>query len=625
MFSSTQQRRKVLLGGLSCIAIGVFAAFSVAPKPVPQPIMTQKPPSVVSLSKAGGFVGSTACKDCHTEQHASWHRSYHRTMTQHATPDTVVAPFRNEQLEFEGQQYSLSREADRFYVSVSAPYQATHSLSEFHPSERREVVMTTGSHHMQVYWISDPASQLLIEFPFYYHIAEQRWILRDDTMLHPPNQPQIPSVWNSRCIKCHSVNGVPGLDDQTGRLSTHVAELGIACEACHGPGERHVAHHKDASLKQQTKQSPGGDFTIVNPHRLDSKAATHVCGRCHSATTPHDPQDFMRKGLAFLPGDDLHDFVTLNAHDPKGKRPEGKFDTFVEHYPTDGYWKDGTCRVGGDEYNAMIESPCYQHGTMSCISCHSMHKSDPDDQLAVHARDNRACTQCHTEPKFNEQIAEHTHHLADSAGSLCYNCHMPHTSYALLKAIRNHRISRPDVVNNVATGKPNACNLCHLDQTLKWTSGHLADWYGTDEPSFSSDEETIAASVLWLHQGDAALRIITAWHMGWGPALAASGKDWQPAMLATLLNDPYSAIRFVASRSLRSLPGFEEFAFDFLASPRACDGAVSRAIETWRSTRSDQTQVEERSVLLDQAGNVKQEEIDRLRNGRNNQPVSIAE
>ena len=37
--------------------------------------------------------------------------------------------------------------------------------------------------------------------------------------------------------------------------------------------------------------------------------------------------------------------------------------------------------------------------------------------------------------------------------------------------------------------------------------------------------------------------------------------------LAMLLNDPYDAVRYIAHRSLESLPGFEGFQYDFLAPP----------------------------------------------------------
>ena len=57
---------------------------------------------------------------------------------------------------------------------------------------------------------------------------------------------------------------------------------------------------------------------------------------------------------------------------------------------------------------------------------------------------------------------------------------MPHTTYGLVKAIRSHEISSPNVRESVTARRPNACNLCHLDKTLEWTNSHMHDWYGTD-------------------------------------------------------------------------------------------------------------------------------------------------
>ena len=544
-------------------------------------------------------------------------------MTQLATPETVLAPFDNEQLEFDGQLYRLERNGDRFFVSVVNPKFVADSASDVSGVDRREIVMTTGSHHLQVYWIFEPSTQTLIELPFYHHLAEKRWILRDDTMLHPPGQPQMPSRWNDRCIKCHSVNGVPGLDSERQRFQTHVAELGIACEACHGPGQRHMASQENPFQK---KTGSAGDLRIVNPKHLGAKAATQVCGRCHSASEPLDSAGYLKSGLAFHPGEDLHKFVALNRFDPHSERRQGQLGAYVENYALDGFWRDGTCRVGGDEYNALIESPCYERGNLSCLSCHSLHQSDPNDQLSEEARDNRACTQCHKQKEFNRDLASHTHHAEQSSGSLCYNCHMPYISYALLTAMRSHRVNSPSAMETVQTGKPNACNLCHLDRTLEWTSRCLADWYGREEPSLPENEKNIAASVLWLEQGDAALRIITAWHMGWACAQEASGNDWQAALLAGSLNDPYAAIRFVASKSLKTLPGFERWDYDFIGPPEGRREAVKTALETWKSIRSPNREPLDRtSVLIDAKGELRTGEVERLLRLRDEHPVSIAE
>ena len=69
--------------------------------------------------------------------------------------------------------------------------------------------------------------------------------------------------------------------------------------------------------------------------------------------------------------------------------------------------------------------------------------------------------------------------------------------------------------------------------------------------------------MLWLLRGDAGQRALIAWSMGWPPAQRASGTSWMAPSLSVLMNDPYEAVRFIAHRSLRSLPGFADFAFAF--------------------------------------------------------------
>ena len=80
---------------------------------------------------------------------------------------------------------------------------------------------------------------------------------------------------------------------------------------------------------------------------------------------------------------------------------------------------------------------------------------------------------------------------------------MPHTTCGLLTAIRSHEISSPSVDASLKTGRPNACNQCHLDKTLKWTAEHLREWHDIAIPEIPAEHNTIAASLVWLLKGDA--------------------------------------------------------------------------------------------------------------------------
>src|SRR5262249_13933326 len=147
---------------------------------------------------------------------------------------------------------------------------------------------------------------------------------------------------------------------------------------------------------------------------------------------------------------------------------------------------------------------------------------------------------------------------------------------------------------------------------LSWTSEHLADWYGIPKVSLGHDEETVAASLLWLLRGDAGQRAITAWSMGWRPAQQASGSAWTTPFLIGLLDDPYDAVRFVAYKSLRSLPAMNAFTYDFMAPHDRRLTDVGQALRLWQDHRQTPSRMLTPALLYDEAGNLNAELLNRL-------------
>ena len=561
--------------------------------PAHEQLVTDRPIEV----QEDHYVSSRTCRACHPRAYATWHASYHRTMTQVATPQSVVGDFDGVELRFAGRTYRLERRGDSFWVDMDDP-NWTGNVGD-PPRVQRRIVMTTGSHHLQIYWYATGHNRELGMFAFDYRIAEQRWIPDHASFLQPPwpshqRYPAASSVrWDKSCIKCHTTHGKPRLD-VTGSLApdTHVAEFGIACEACHGPAEQHVRLNRDPLRRYRLHVGDEPDASIVRPDRLSHDLSSQVCGQCHSVFDLYDDDvpNWRNHGFRYRPGDELTKtrHIIRASHDPY--QPVTR--KLRERDPTllkDAFWSDGMVRVSGREYTGMIESPCYQRGDLSCMSCHAMHMpaDDPrplsewaDDQLAPGMEGNRACLQCHDE--FNDKLSEHTHHTSASTGSLCYNCHMPHTTYGVLKAIRSHQIDSPTISATRETGRPNACNLCHLDKPLSWTAEYLEKWYTTPQPEPTTDERSFAASVLSALRGDAGERALTAWSMGWKPAHQTSGTDWLSPYLIQLLLDPYPAVRFIAYRSLRGLPGFYELEYDFVGSHDERFQAVLRAGKIWK-------------------------------------------
>jgi len=577
----------------------------------------QSPGTPVAL-RSDGYTSSDACRACHPAQWASWRRSYHRRMTQLATPEAVVAPFDGVELRIHGKKLRLSEENGAFWVSEDG-------------AERRRVVMTTGSHHFQAYWFETGHGKQLGLFPMMYKIAEQRWLPFDYLVLTPPDYPQHEKggEWNELCILCHSTHGEPR--EFGGQPpDTRVAEFGIACESCHGPGEEHVLANRNPIRRLALHLGDGHDDTITNPARLSPLRSTQVCGQCHAVQSLADKPRWLREGEHYRPGNEL--FVTrVEAHGDDPGSPETRF------------WPDGRVRVGGREYQGIVGSACFKSGELTCRTCHRMHQEadDPrpaeawaDDQLGVGMRDdaaadrlaagNAACLGCHAELGDVAALRRHTHHDPGSSGSRCYACHMPHSAFGLHKATRSHHIAIPTASETVQAGRPNACNLCHLDRTLAWTAERLEEWYGQPQPELSDRDRSVAAGVVWVLSGDANQRALAGWHMGYGPAQRASGTDWMPPYLVHLIRDPYEVNRALGLQSLRTIPGFENVEIDYMQWPEGVNQATLGVHRAWvNRTRRDPGPRPE--LLIDANGNLDVQAAVRLNEQRDRRAIYLAE
>jgi len=125
-------------------------------------------------------------------------------------------------------------------------------------------------------------------------------------------------------------------------------------------------------------------------------------------------------------------------------------------------------------------------------------------------------------------------------------------------------------------------------------------------------------------RGDAAQRVIVTQALGWQPAQQISGTSWMPFYLAQALDDPYEAIRFVAYRSLRGLPGFSDIPYDFVAPPRQRLDAAMKTIDRWRSRRTEDT-VAAAALLFNSDGTPRADVVARLLKARDHRRVLLRE
>lgn len=628
--------RPLFVAGLIVILITAFLTRDAAP---PQVVVSDSTlaamlPREVTSSR---HAQSSDCRECHEHNHSTWHASYHRTMTQTVTPSTVMGDFKDRTIAFPGheQQYHLELRDGMPWVTLEQP------VTFFpHTKLRRKsypLVLSTGSHHMQLYWLPIGEENTLAIMPIAYLREERRWIPRNATFITPPAHGFAPEIarWNETCIGCHTTFGSSEMGERRNFTST-AAEFGISCEACHGAAGDHITHQRNAAAGMALE---GRSDPILNPSRLNHRESAAVCGACHSvqrgefngALPPGDVEALASRMVLHKAETERRAKWVRENSDSTTDEATLSEEQSNEDSMSETFWSDGHVRVAGREYSGLIESACFDRGEITCASCHDLHQSrnDPrpstewaDDMIDYRKSGDQACTDCHADTGF--ATAKHTHHAPASEGSRCNNCHMPHTSYGLLKAVRTHTISSPSISTDLATGRPNACNLCHLDRSLEWTSQHLSAWYGHERPELSKQDKEISRAAMLALKGDAPQRALIAWHMSWPPAITASGSDWFPPYLGALLKDRYGAVRFIAERSLRKLPDHSDMQYDFLAPTARLDESSAALIRSWvQSTNRSLTSRPE--VLLGENGILNRTVFDRLHGQRDDRDINLAE
>ena len=428
---------KKLIFWLSLIIL-LVAAFIWGNMPKIAPYYTQLTKARVGLNldlqpkdqKEAKFVGSTKCKECHKEKYHEWKHSMHSKMIQEIRKDSsvVVADF------------------------SKLPDDADFTL--------KEAVYTIGSKFKQRYMI--PAT---INGKEDYRLGNYQWNTQTGKWQHfnpykywyhdsyPHDNRQFPT--STTCDGCHF----------TGFMSTGKrVEPAITCESCHGPGSRHA---KDPN-------SPVFKASLTDPIRTNE-----VCLQCHMRNrdkrmeTEHaTAQDLWMKATdypqGYEPGKPLISYK-LPAPFAPGKE-------------TKEFWPNGAAKKNRTQGNEYIHDRMYQHG-ITCINCHDPHKLT---NTAKKPESNDACMKCHSFGSIigphQDTLEQHTHHKADSKGSLCIECHMPKTGKHTGKSpltVRSHRFAFTYPAETKAFGMPpetNACYACHKERGLDTLQKDLENW-----------------------------------------------------------------------------------------------------------------------------------------------------
>ena len=482
-----------------------------------------------------GYLASNDCRKCHEWNYETWHATFHRTMTQEASAETVLGDFeKNNILTYQGIRAEMVREGDRYWIKLTGADGKKQQL---------EIVRTVGSRRIQQYLTKN--DDKWIRLPIAYDLMQRRWMHLNGSFFHADGTPYTHHVaeWNSNCVFCHNVKAQPGFDWDAKSWNTEVAELGIACGACHGPAGEHAQRALSPIVRYRwhLRDSTAAPIAVTNPAKLDSDRSAMICGHCHGQRLP-DPPDRIRtilsNGDPYDAGEDLRKFYKAVQHDDQ----VGDF-SFASRF-----WADGSPRLTAYEYQGMTGSQCFRGGEpgqrVTCTSCHEMHGGDPRGQLAEAKKTNLACTQCHQQFTTAAQLVEHTKHSVESAGSLCYNCHMPKIVYGIMSAHRTHHITNPEPKETVRFEKPNACNQCHLDwsvnRAIAETKRLWPATYASAQPGDARFDEPEGQRALFA--GDAVMRALTA--------AVLPANDHNLPLFLEAMQDRYPIVRYFAANAL---------------------------------------------------------------------------
>jgi Tfp pilus assembly protein PilF len=258
------------------------------------------------------------------------------------------------------------------------------------------------------------------------------------------------------CAECHSTNLRKNFDAETGTFHTEWSEIDVSCEACHGPGSRHVDWANIDPMGRPVVDNYG---LVVDTGGIDNRQLVDLCAACHARRAET--------------GDYDHSQVDLLENLVPSLLAEGL------------YHADGQILEEDYVWGSFVQSKMYANG-VRCDDCHDVHSTK------LHQEGNAVCLQCHlgdTYDTYDHHFHQHVVEGEPSDGALCVKCHMPEQPFMVIDYRADHslRVPRPDL--SLELGTPNACSSsgCHDDQTVEWAAEHFTEWYGRSrKPHFGT-------------------------------------------------------------------------------------------------------------------------------------------
>jgi hypothetical protein len=319
------------------------------------------------------FVGEALCAKCHSNEAAAWAATPMAHASMLAQDSSILQYFQALTSQSGPYRYKIFKAGDKWNFSVS---DGTSSITE-------PLIWAFGFNHKgQAYLFERNDAFYDTRLSFYNTLQSL-----DIATGHPEGTPanleaalgrRMPADETSHCFGCHTTSSTT-----SGRFDPYHSTPGVTCEACHGPGSKHVAAMKSGKIDQ-------GRRAIFNPAALGPIASVDFCGACHRTW-----------------GDVLDAGTT------------------------------GVRNVRFQPYR-LERSRCWGKGDarLKCITCHNPHELIVRDAASYDVK----CLACHV-TRGTQVSRDHPGRACPVGLSACVTCHMPPAVIPSMHApFTDHRI-----------------------------------------------------------------------------------------------------------------------------------------------------------------------------------------
>ena len=341
------------------------------------PHLPDSQPGLTSPTNAG-FTGPKACAECHQEKHDSFVETSHAKTSAFASRSSILGSFEDGKnvLRTKSQHLSFEMLTDKakFFQRMTLVSEGSEPVGADFPID-----IVTGSGKVgqtYLYWQGEHLYQL--------HASYLK--MTDSWMNSPGYEDGVANFARpilSFCLECHATYVQP-YENTANQYHRENMVMGVTCEKCHGPGEQHIAFHRENPNEQKGKH-------ITNPDDLPDERSLELCQLCHGGT----PESQVRDSFTFRPGNVL-------AEHYKYKQQRGKEVSAGIHT--------------NSQLPRLQRSKCFTESeTMTCIDCHNPHQFERGDMRLFSDR----CVTCH-----QPQACGKFEQLGERLRENCIDCHM---------------------------------------------------------------------------------------------------------------------------------------------------------------------------------------------------------